>query len=216
MTAKIDEILSLKPDYVFGFSDLQADIASKLIRHGVPVTIFNQRSIEEIFSMLYQVGSIVGQAGKAIRKIGLMQTHLKLIQARAQHFEVRPKVYFEEWDSPYISGIQWVSELIQIAGGQDCFPKLASQPLAKNRMIHDDRLVIERNPDIIIGSWCGKKFRSDKVAQRSGWSNISAIKNQQVFEIKSLYIFQPGPAALTDGVDQIHQIIENWQSCRSK
>jgi len=214
LSAKIDEILALRPDHVFGFSDLQADIASSLIRHGVPVTIFNQRSIEEIFTMLYQVGAIVGQVDEAIRQIGAMQTHLKLIQAKSSNFKVRPKVYFEEWDSPCISGIQWVSELIEIAGGQDCFSELGIQSLAKNRIIHDERLVIDKNPDIIIGSWCGKKFRSDHLAQRSGWSNISAVKNQQVFEIKSPYILQPGPAALTDGVDQIYQIIENWEAAQ--
>lgn len=216
LSAKIDEILALKPDHVFGFSDLQADIASSLIRNGVPVTIFNQRSIEEIFSMLYQVGSLVGQAEEAVRQIELIQAHLKSIQTKVSSFKVRPKVYFEEWDSPCISGIKWVSELIEIAGGQDCFPELATQSLAKNRIIHDEGLVIDRNPDIIIGSWCGKKFRSDRVVQRSGWSNISAVKNQQLFEIKSPYILQPGPAALTDGINQIHQIIENWQILKSK
>lgn len=215
LNAKIDQILDLKPDYVFGFSDLQADIASTLIRHGVPVTIFNQRSVEEIFSMLYQVGAIVGEAQEAIRQIGLMQARLKLIQVKAATFEVRPKVYFEEWDSPCISGIQWVSELIELAGGQDCFPELARQPLGKDRIIRDEQLVIDRDPDIIIGSWCGKKFRGEQVAQRSGWSDISAVKNQQLFEIKSSNILQPGPAALTDGVDQIHQIILNWQSRRA-
>ena len=214
LSAKIDEILALKPDHVFGFSDLQADIASSLIRNGVPVTIFNQRSVEEIFSMLYQVGCLVGQAVEAVRQIELIQAHLKCVQTKASSFKVRPKVYFEEWDSPCISGIQWVSELVEIAGGQDCFPELASQPLAKKRIIHNEGLVIERNPDIIIGSWCGKKFRSELVAKRSGWSSISAVKNQQLFEIKSPYILQPGPAALTDGVSQIHQIIENWQICQ--
>ena len=216
LSAKINEILDLKPDHVFGFSDLQVDIASLLIRNGVPVTIFNQRSIEEIFSMLYQVGSLVGQAEESVRQIELIQTHLKSIQAKALSFKLRPKVYFEEWDSPCISGIQWVSELIEIAGGQDCFPELAAQSLAKNRIVQDEGLVIQRNPDIIIGSWCGKKFRSELVAKRSGWSTISAVKNQQLFEIKSPFILQPGPAALTDGIDQIHEIIENWQIYQSK
>ena len=216
LSAKINEILDLKPDHVFGFSDLQADIASTLIRNGVPVTIFNQRSVEEIFSMLYQVGSIVGQSDEAIRQIALIQAHLKHIKVKSETFKVRPKIYFEEWDSPYISGIQWVSELIEIAGGQDCFPELAAQSLAKNRIVQDEGLVIQRNPDIIIGSWCGKKFRSELVAKRSGWSTISAVKNQQLFEIKSPYILQPGPAALTDGIKQIHQIIKNWQILKSK
>lgn len=212
LSAKIDQILALKPDCVFGFSDLQADIASALIRQGVQVTIFNQRSIEEIFSMLYQVGAIVGQADEAIRQIELIKVHLNAIEARAQAFTTRPKIYFEEWDSPYISGIQWVSELIELAGGNDCFPELAKESLARNRMIHQDQLIIERNPDIIIGSWCGKKFRPNQVMQRTGWENISAVKNQQIFEIKSPFILQPGPAALTDGVEQIHQIILNWQN----
>lgn len=212
LSAKIDKILALKPDCVFGFSDLQADIASALIRQGVQVTIFNQRSIDEIFSMLYQVGAIVGQVDEAVRQIELIKVHLNAIQVRAQVFTTRPKIYFEEWDDPYISGIQWVSELVELAGGKDCFPELAKQSLAKNRMIHQDKLIIERNPDIIIGSWCGKKFRSNQVMQRAGWENISAVKNQQIFEIKSPYILQPGPAALTDGVEQIHQIILNWQN----
>jgi iron complex transport system substrate-binding protein len=212
LSAKIDQILALKPDCVFGFSDLQADIASALIRQGVQVTIFNQRSIEEIFSMLYQVGAIVGQADEAIRQIELIKAHLNSIEESAQAFNNRPKVYFEEWDSPYISGIQWVSELVELAGGKDCFPELAKQSLAKNRMIHDANLIIERNPDIIIGSWCGKKFRPNQLTQRAGWENIAAVKNQQIFEIKSPFILQPGPAALTDGVEQIHQIILNWQN----
>ena len=216
LNAKIDYILALKPDHVFGFSDLQADIASKLIQNGLPVTIFNQRSVEEIFSMLYQVACIVGESGEAIRQIALIKAHLKSIEDKSKTFKVRPKVYFEEWDSPCISGIQWVSELIEIAGGLDCFPELTRQPKAKDRIIHDEKLVIDRNPDIIIGSWCGKKFRGDRVAQREGWSNISAVKNQQLFEIKSTYILQPGPAALTEGVNQIHKIIENWQIYQSK
>ena len=155
LTAKIDQILALKPDCVFGFSDLQADIASALIRQGVQVTIFNQRSIAEILSMLYQVGAIVGQVDEAIRQIEFIKVHLNAIQVRAQAFNIRPKVYFEEWDSPYISGIQWVSELVELAGGKDCFPELAKQSLAKNRMIHEANLIIDRNQDLIIGPWCG-------------------------------------------------------------
>lgn len=216
LSAKIDQILALKPDYVFGFSDLQADIASTLIRHGISVTIFNQRSIEEIISMLYQVGSIVGQANEALRQIEMIQSHLSQIQSRAAVFQIRPKIYFEEWDSPSISGIKWVSELIEIAGGEDCFQELACHSLAKDRIIHDPQVVVDKNPDIIIGSWCGKKFRSNLVANRRGWSTISAVKNKQLYEIKSPHILQPGPAALTDGVDQIHKIIMNWQESKSQ
>lgn len=210
LSAKINQILDLKPDCVFGFSDLQSEIASELIRNGIQVTIFNQRSIEEIFSMLFQVGAMVGEVEESLRQIEIFRNHLQQIKEKALTFEYFPKVYFEEWDNPCISGIQWVSELITIAGGKDCFPELSLQSLGKNRIIHDQKSIVERNPDIIIGSWCGKKFRPEHLTKREGWENISAVKNNQVFEIKSTNILQPGPAALTDGVDQIHKIIVNW------
>jgi iron complex transport system substrate-binding protein len=210
LSAKIDKILDLKPDCVFGFSDLQSEIASELIRNGIQVTIFNQRSIEEIFSMLFQVGAMVGEVEESLRQIEIFRNHLQQIKEKTSTFKYSPKVYFEEWDNPCISGIQWVSELITIAGGQDCFPELSLQSLGKNRIIHDQKSIVERNPDIIIGSWCGKKFRPEHLIERDGWKNISAVKNNQLFEIKSTNILQPGPAALTDGVDQIHKIIVNW------
>jgi iron complex transport system substrate-binding protein len=209
-SAKIDKILALKPDCVFGFSDLQADIASALIRHGVQVTVFNQRSVDEIFSMLYQVAAMVGEGIQGLQRIEGMQQHLQTITAQSQAFAKRPKVYFEEWDEPPISAIRWVSELIQIAGGDDCFPELAVQSMGKDRIIADPMEPVRRSPDIIIGSWCGKKFRPEKVAARVGWQDVPGVKYGQMFEIKSADILQPGPAALTDGVNQLHRIIQHW------
>jgi iron complex transport system substrate-binding protein len=209
-SAKIDKILALQPDCVFGFSDLQADIAAALIRHGVQVTVFNQRSVDDIFSVLYQVAAMVGQADQGIRLIEQMQSHLHAIKTASMAFPRRPRVYFEEWDEPAISAIRWVSELIGVAGGDDCFPELAQQSLGKDRIIADPLEVVRRQPDIIIGSWCGKKFRSQLVEQRAGWQAVPAVKNAQLYEIKSVDILQPGPAALTDGVDQLHRIVQAW------
>jgi len=209
-SAKIDKILALKPDCVFGFSDLQADIAAELIRHGVQVTVFNQRSVEEIFSMLYQVGAMVGQAQQSMERIAAMQAHMQAVALAAAALPRRPRVYFEEWDEPPISAIRWVSELIGIAGGDDCFPELAQQSLGKNRIIADSLEIVRRDPDIIIGSWCGKKFRPEKVAAREGWQNVKAVQHKQLFEIKSPDILQPGPASLTDGLAQLYRIIMDW------
>jgi iron complex transport system substrate-binding protein len=211
LSAKIDKILALKPDCVFGFSDLQADIAAALIRAGVQVTVFNQRSVAEIFSMLYQVGAMVGEAGQAQERIAQMQAQLQAIRERAATFGRRPKVFFEEWDEPHISGIRWVSELMGIAGGDDIFPELAVQAMGKDRIIADGQPIVDRAPDIIIGSWCGKKFRPEKVAARAGWQNVPAVRDAQLFEIKSADILQPGPAALTDGVAQLHRIFCEWE-----
>jgi iron complex transport system substrate-binding protein len=212
LSAKIDKILALQPDCVFGFSDLQADIAALLIRAGVQVTVFNQRSVDEIFSMLYQVAAMVGQAEQGLQRLQHMRAQLDAIQASATTFKRRPKIYFEEWDEPHISGIRWVSELMGIAGGDDCFPELAQMPMGKDRIIADSQTIIDRAPDIIIGSWCGKKFRAEKVAARPGWQDVPAVRNQQLFEIKSADILQPGPAALIDGVAQLHRIVKQWEA----
>jgi iron complex transport system substrate-binding protein len=212
LSAKIDKILALQPDCVFGFSDLQADIAALLIRAGVQVTVFNQRSVDEIFAMLYQVAAMVGQAEQGLQRLQHMRAQLDAIQASATTFKRRPKIYFEEWDEPHISGIRWVSELMGIAGGDDCFPELAQMPMGKDRIIADSQTIIDRAPDIIIGSWCGKKFRAEKVAARPGWQDVPAVRNQQLFEIKSADILQPGPAALTDGVAQLHRIVKQWEA----
>jgi len=212
LSAKIDKILALEPDCVFGFSDLQADIASTLIRHGLQVTVFNQRSVAEIFSMLFQVAAMVGEAAQGLQRIGAMQAELDRIAAAAAALPRRPRVYFEEWDVPPISAIRWVSELLAIAGGDDCFPELALQSLGKNRIIGDGAEIVRRDPEIIIGSWCGKKFRAEKVASREGWQGVAAVRDRQLFEIKSADILQPGPAALTDGVAQLHRIVMDWSA----
>ena len=209
-SAKIEKILELKPDCVFGFSDLQADIAAALIRHGVQVTVFNQRSVAEIFSMMYQVAAMVGQATKAEVLIAEMQQKMAQIAQAASVLARRPRIYFEEWDEPPISAIRWVSELMGIAGGDDCFPELAQESMGKKRIIADSTEIVRRDPDIIIGSWCGKKFRPEKVAARVGWEDVKAVKHQQLFEIKSPDILQPGPAALTDGLAQLHRIVMDW------
>jgi len=215
LSAKIDKILALKPDCVFGFSDLQADIAALLIRAGVQVTVFNQRSVDEIFSMLYQVAAMVGQAEQGLKHLAQMRAQLEAIQQTSATFKRRPKVYFEEWDEPHISCIRWVSELIGIAGGDDCFPELAQMPMGKDRIIASGQAIIDRAPDIIIGSLCGKKFRPDKAAAREGWQDVPAVRHHQIFEIKSADILQPGPAALTDGVVQLHRIFQQWEAAHA-
>ena len=215
-SAKIDRILALEPDCVFGFSDLQADIAASLIRHGIQVTIFNQRSIAQILSMMAQVAAIVGAGEYGLRLIAEMVASMQATRARAEAMDRagirRPVVYFEEWDSPHISAIGWVSELIAVAGGIDCFAELGRMSLGRDRIIADGNQIIARNPDIIIGSWCGKKFRADAVAARPGWTAIAAVRDQAVHEIKSSDILQPGPAALTDGLHQLHRLIDGWRS----
>jgi iron complex transport system substrate-binding protein len=210
LSAKIDAILALEPDCVFGFSDLQADIAAALIRAGVQVTVFNQRSVDEIFSMLVQVAAMVGQAEQGLARIAAMRAGLQAIADAAARLPRRPRVYFEEWDEPPISAIRWVSELVGIAGGDDCFAELAQRSLGKDRIIADATEIIRRQPDIVIGSWCGKKFRPEKVAARPGWQAVPAVREGQLFEIKSADILQPGPAALTDGVAQLARIIQAW------
>lgn len=215
-SAKIDKILALQPDCVLGFSDMQADIAAELVRRGVQVTIFNQRSVAEIFSMLFQLAAMVGEAEQGAQRIAQMQADLRAMQAdvvaKVAAGARRPRVFFEEWDTPHISAIRWVSELLGIAGGDDCFPELARESLGKNRIIADGAEIVRRNPDIILGSWCGKKFRPENVAARTGWEAVNAVRHQQLFEIKSPDILQPGPAALTDGVQKMHQTILQWMN----
>lgn len=212
LNAKIDKILALEPDCVFGFSDLQADIASALVRAGVQVTVFNQRSVDQIFAMMFQVAALLGCADAGLAQINAMRARLQSIANEASTLPRRPRVYFEEWDEPAISAIQWVSELMGIAGGDDCFPELATQAMGKNRIIADPQEIIRRRPDIVIGSWCGKKFRPEKVAGRAGWQEVPAVRDRALFEIKSADILQPGPAALTDGVDQLHRIVMDWSA----
>ena len=210
LSAKIDKIVELQPDCVIGFSDLQADIASQLVKKGIQVTIFNQRSVAEIFSMMYQLAAMVGQEARGLALMQGMQARLLEIEQAASTFKRRPRVFFEEWYDPHISAIAWVSEIIGIAGGDDCFPELAKEPMGKGRIIADGLEIVQRNPDIILGSWCGRRFRPAHVRARAGWQEVNAVKNDQLFEIKSAEILQPGPAALTDGVEQIHRIIVDW------
>jgi iron complex transport system substrate-binding protein len=210
LSAKIDKIVALQPDCVIGFSDLQADIASQLVKKGIQVTIFNQRSVAEIFSMMFQLAAMVGQESRGLQLMQGMQQRLLEIEKVAALLKRRPRVYFEEWYDPHISAIAWVSELIGIAGGDDCFAELAKEPMGKDRIIADGAGIVQRDPEIIFGSWCGRKFRPAHVRARTGWENVSAVKNDQLFEIKSAEILQPGPACLTDGVEQIHKIIMDW------
>jgi iron complex transport system substrate-binding protein len=209
-SAKIGRILQLKPDLVLGFSDLQADIAALLIRSSIPVHVFNQRSVDEIFAMILTLGGMIGVQSKTEAYVRRLRKSVDEQRLAAASLPRRPRVYFEEWDEPRISCIRWVSELIAIAGGDDCFPELASQPLGKDRIIADVDAVIARRPDIIFGSWCGKKFRPERVAERLGWSRIPAVQNGDLYEIKSSIILQPGPAALTDGLAELARIIRNW------
>lgn len=210
-SAKIDRILALEPDLVLGFSDLQADIAADLVRHGIAVHVFNQRSVEEILTMIRMLGGMIGEQPKAEAYTAELERGIDAVRAEVHPQAPRPCVYFEEWDDPCISGIRWVSELVTIAGGDDCFPECAREPLAKNRIVADPSEVVRRRPDIVIGSWCGKKFRPDKVAGRPGWDAVPAVANGHLYEIKSSLILQPGPAALTDGLAALRTIIRRWQ-----
>ena len=209
-SAKIGEILKLEPDFVVGFSDIQADIAAELIRHGVEVWIANHRSVAGILDYVERLGALVGASERAAAYADSLRAGLERIERDAALLGRRPKVYFEEWDDPQISGIGWVSELIGIAGGDDVFPECAASSLAKGRILADPTEVIRRAPDIIMGSWCGKKFRPEKVAARPGWDVIPAVRDGQLHEVKSPIILQPGPAALTDGINEIARIIRNW------
>jgi iron complex transport system substrate-binding protein len=206
-SAKNDAILALKPDLVLGFSDLQADIARDLAKAGLNVVLFNQRSVDEILSMVLVLSSMVGAAERGAQLVSQLEANLADVRGAAARLGKRPKVYFEEWDEPMISAIRWVSELIEIAGGEDVFSELSLSQAASGRTIADPGEVARRNPDVIIGSWCGKKFRPERVAARPGWDRISAVKQNQLHEIKSSEILQPGPAALTDGVRRIHAIL---------
>ena len=214
-TAKIDQILALQPDLVLGFSDLQADIAAALIRRGVAVHVFNQRSIAGIFGMIHTLGALVGASAAAEELAGRIQADLASIRRRAAAFAVRPRVYFEEWDEPLIAGIRWVSELVELAGGSDCFADRACAPLAKDRIIADPLEVVRRAPQIIFGSWCGKRFRPQRLQARPDWSEIPAVRDGELHEIKAPIILQPGPAALTDGVRCLHAHIARWAGAQA-
>jgi iron complex transport system substrate-binding protein len=213
-SAKIDRIVALKPDLVLGFSDLQADIAADLIRAGIEVHVFNQRSVEQILDFIRCLGGMIGVPDQAAALASELDRGLDEARGVANGLRRRPRVYFEEWDQPMISGIRWVSELIDIAGGDNCFPELAMHQGAKDRIIADGQEVVRRQPDLILGSWCGKKFRPEKVANRPGWQDTPAVRNGDLYEIKSSEILQPGPAALTDGLRRIQALIVGWSASK--
>ena len=209
-SAKVPKILDLKPDLVLGFSDLQADIAAELIRHGIEVYILNHRTVDGILRMIRTLGRLVDSAEKADVLAKSYEKKIQQVKHETSTWKIKPRVYFEEWYEPIISGIGWVSELIEIAGGVDCYAENAKHQGGKDRIIEDPMEVVARNPDIIIGSWCGKKFHPEKVALRAGWDSVKAVKNKHVYEIKSAYILQPGPAALSEGLDQVFSITKAW------
>ena len=209
-SAKIGAILALKPDLVIGFSDIQADIAADLIRAGVEVWISNHRSVEGILDYVRRLGALVGASSRAGEYADALRSGLDAVAADAARLAVRPRVYFEEWDEPRISAIQWVAELVRIAGGDDIFPERAAMSLARDRILADDVETIARAPQIVFGSWCGKKFRPGQVAARAGWADVPAVRDNQLFEIKSPIILQPGPAALTDGLRELARHIRAW------
>ena len=208
-SANINKILALKPDLILTFSDLQADITADLIRRGLEVYAFNQRSIAGILDMIRTVGALVAASERAEQLVGKLEMGLAETRERASFLPRRPRVLFEEWDDPLISGIGWVSELVEIAGGIDIFADRAIQAAAKDRVVTVDE-VLAQEPDLIIGSWCGKKFRPERVMARPGFDRTPAVQHQDLYEIKSSLILQPGPAALTVGVAEIQQIIERW------
>jgi iron complex transport system substrate-binding protein len=206
INARFDKIEALKPDLVLAFSDLQADISAELIRRGYPVVTFNQRSVGEILQTVRMVGALVGAADRAEALARTLEEGLDEIRHRAGALTRRPRVFFEEWDQPLISGIQWVEELVEIAGGDPIFPELRHAKLGKDRIVSAD-VVAGRDPEVIVASWCGKAVKKRTIVEREGWSAVSAVRNDHIYEIKSTYILQPGPASLTDGVRQLHEHI---------
>ncbi len=214
-SAKVEAILALKPDLAIGFSDIQADIAAELIRRGVEVWIANHRSVAEILDYVRRLGALVGASAKAEALADRLAAGLDATAETAANLAVRPRVYFEEWDAPRISGIRWVSELVGIAGGDDIFPELAVESLAKRRILANDDAIIERAPQIVFGSWCGKKFRPEQVAARPGWDSVPAVRDGFLIEVKSPLILQPGPAALTEGVAELARHIQRWSALQN-
>ena len=206
ISAKYDRIEALQPDLILAFSDLQANITSELVKRGYPVMAFNQRSIAEILQMIRMLGALVGCADRAAALAASLELELDSIRAAASRLPARPRVYFEEWDDPLISGIRWVEELVEIAGGDPIFPELREARLGRDRIV-SSRAVIDRQPEVIVASWCGKAVRTEKIANRPGWEEIPAVRGRHIYEIKSSYILQPGPASLTEGVHQLHRIV---------
>jgi len=212
--ANIKKIIALKPDLVIGFSDIQANIAKELIANGITVLINNHRSLADIFKVIVQIGSLVGKSDQAIQLVAKFHENIENMVSDNTKYKIKPKIYFEEWFNPIISGICWVSEIIEKAGGLDIFSENRKASLAKDRIIKDPDTIVNLNPDIILASWCGKKFKKDQLVNRENWCSINAVRNNFVFEIPSSIILQPGPAAITDGMKTISDIIINWHSTR--
>jgi len=206
INARFDKIEALTPDLILAFSDLQADIAAELVRRGHNVVVFNQRSVPEILQMIRMLGGLIGCSDRADELASRLEAGVDHVRAAAARLPRRPRVYFEEWDDPLISGIRWVEELIEIAGGDPIFPELRHAKLGKDRIVSPEE-VVRRNPDVIIASWCGKAVRKEKIASRSGWENVTAVRDGAIHEIKSAFILQPGPASLTEGLRRLHEII---------
>jgi iron complex transport system substrate-binding protein len=215
INAKFDKIVTLKPDLVLAFSDLQADLGAELVRRGIAVVTFNQRSIADILQMIRMLGGLVGCQDAAETLADRLASDLDRIRESAARFPARLRAFFEEWDDPLISGIRWVEELVEIAGGAPVFPELAQAGLARDRIV-DPAEVARRDPEIVFASWCGKKVNKDRIRARAGWESVSAIRADRIHEIKSTYILQPGPASLTDGVQQIHAIFTKETGSRPR
>ncbi|HSC25675.1 MAG TPA: cobalamin-binding protein [Vicinamibacterales bacterium] len=214
INARFDRIEALGPDLVLAFSDLQADIAAELVRRGHFVVVFNQRSIAGILQMIRIVGGLVGRADRADALVASLERGLDEVRQDASALPRRPRVFFEEWDDPLISGIRWVDELIELAGGAPLFPELRGNGLAKDRIVSADA-VAARDPEIVIASWCGKAMRKRTIVERPGWNQVSAVRTDHIYEIKSTYILQPGPASLTEGVARIRECIRRWTTDRA-
>ena len=206
INAKFDKIEALRPDLVLAFSDLQADLAAELVRRGVNVVVFNQRTVAEILQMIAMLGGLVGCQPEAERLADTLAADLDRIRENAARFPMRPRVFFEEWDDPLISGIRWVEELVEIAGGAPIFAELANAGLAKDRIV-DAAEVVRRDPQVVFASWCGKKMKKATITSRPGWDGVSALRDDNIYDIMSTYILQPGPASLTVGVAQMHSIL---------
>jgi iron complex transport system substrate-binding protein len=206
INARFDEIEALEPDLVLGFSDLQADLAAELVRRGFAVFTFNQRTVDEILQMIRMLGGMVGCQTRAEELAGGLIENLARIRKSAEQFPLRLRAFFEEWDDPLISGIRWVEELVAIAGGDPVFPELEGARLARDRIVHPDD-VARRDPEVIFASWCGKKVRRATITGRPGWKDVTAVRHGHIYEIKSTYILQPGPASLTEGVRQLHAVL---------
>ncbi|HEY6213024.1 MAG TPA: cobalamin-binding protein [Vicinamibacterales bacterium] len=215
INARFDKITALNPDLVLAFSDLQADLAAELVRRGIAVVVFNQRTVEEILQMIRMLGGLVGAQADAEQLAARLEADLDRIRDSASRLPVRLRAFFEEWDDPLISGIRWVEELVDIAGGAPIFPELAAARLAKDRIV-DPAEVARRDPQIVFASWCGKKMRKATIQQRPGWGHVSAVRDDRIFEIKSTYILQPGPASLTVGVRQLHEILTSETDRRAQ